>query len=102
MMWFVWGLVVEGAHVAGLDCDRTLGALLLAGIDTGSAADFAWRGHRRTRAEYYAADAAVERLLVERGLYLANDIDDAIAELHLLYRVREGRSPEQSRFPASS
>jgi hypothetical protein len=62
--------------------------LFLAGVATGCAANFAWRGHRRTRAEY-RPDAATAGLLRERGMQWACNMQDAAREVHALYRIRE-------------
>jgi hypothetical protein len=89
MMWFVWALQLEAAQAAWPDSEhRQLRALLLAAVATGCSANFAWRGHRRTRPEY-RADLATEQLLLERGLLWAADFDMAATEVHQLYRVRE-------------
>ncbi|HEY6176492.1 MAG TPA: hypothetical protein VIX73_18680, partial [Kofleriaceae bacterium] len=62
------------------------------GVATGCPANFAWRGHRRTRAEY-RGDAATHRLLRSRGLAWVGDLDAAAAEVHTLYRIREWGEP---------
>jgi hypothetical protein len=63
-------------------------ALMMAAVATGCAANFTWRGHRRTRPEYRADDDTARRL---RGLGLlwADDFEAARAEVHALYRIRE-------------
>jgi hypothetical protein len=63
-------------------------ALLLAGVATGCPANFAWRGHRRTRAEYQPNVETIS-LLRNRGLQWAADFESAAAEVHALYRIRE-------------
>jgi hypothetical protein len=89
LMWFAWALQLEAAQaVAGADAGHPRRALLLAGVATGCAADFAWRGHRRTRREY-ARDDRTARLLRERGRRWASDLEAAAAEVHALYRIRE-------------
>ena len=88
MMWFVWALQLEAAEVVADRSDAPTRALLLAGVATGCAANFAWRGHRRTRAEY-RADASTAALLRERGQRWALDFDAAAAEVHELFRIRE-------------
>lgn len=89
MMWFVWALQIETARVARPTGDRhDLWALLLAGVAVGSAANFALRGHRRTRPEY-RADAATRERLFRRGLRWADDLEAATAEVHDLFQIRE-------------
>jgi hypothetical protein len=94
VMWFAWALHLEAAStLAGSGGDHARRALMMAGVATGCAANFAWRGHRRTRAEY-RADAATHRLLRERGLAWAGDLDAGAAEVHALYRTREWGAPD--------
>lgn len=94
IMWFMWALELEAAQlIAGAANGGTLRALLLAGVAVGSAADFAWRGHRRTRPEY-AADAATARLLRARGAQWAPDFAASAREVHALYRIREWGSED--------
>jgi hypothetical protein len=88
MMWFVWALHLQAADLVGAPWDAPARALLLAGVATGSAANFAWRGHRRTRPEY-RADEATRDLLRERGLRWSTDFAAAGAEVHALFRLRE-------------
>ena len=90
-MWFAWALELEAAHaIAGdqssRDHDRR--ALLLAGVATGCAANFAWRGHRRTRAEYRPT-LQTASLLRKRGMRWATDFGAAASEVHSLFRIRE-------------
>ncbi len=51
IMWFAWALHLEAAHLlAGQDNGHARRTLQLAGVATACpAANFAWRGHRRTR-----------------------------------------------------
>ena len=63
-------------------------ALTLAGIAAGCPANFAWRGHRRARAEYQPDDETAGRLRT-LGLAWARDYDAASAEVRALYRLRE-------------
>lgn len=89
IMWFAWAFELEAAHAL----QRNPGpqprhSLLMAGVATGCAANFAWRGHRRTRPEY-RPDAATYALLQERGLRWAGDFEAAAHEVHCLYRIRE-------------
>ena len=93
IMWFAWSLHTEAAQILrGADARSDKGAarraLSLAGVAMACAAQFAWRGHRRTRPEY-RADAATARLLRERGLGWAGNFPAAAAEAHALYRIRE-------------
>lgn len=89
LMWFCWALHIEGANaIAGTDAGHARRALLLAGIATGCAANFAWRGHRRTRAEYHR-DAQTAAVLRQRGSRWALDFGSCVTEVHTLYRIRE-------------
>lgn len=89
LMWFAWCLELEGAHaIAGKDEGHARRALLLAGVAMGCAANFAWRGHRRTRPEY-SRNTKTAALLRRRGMQWANDFDAAAMEVHALYRIRE-------------
>ena len=92
-MWFMWALQLEGAQaLAGNDAGADRRALLLAGVAMGTAADFAWRGHRRTRREYIPGPAAAE-LLLRRGRCWATDLAAAAEEIHTLYQIREWGEP---------
>lgn len=94
LMWFAWSLQNEASHlIAGDDEGRARRALLLAGVATGCGANFAWRGHRRTRAEY-TTDTIPARLLRDRGMKWAGDIEAAAAEVHALFRIREWGSED--------
>ena len=89
MMWFVWALEVEAARAAGTnDAREDLHALVLAGVATGSAANFALRGHRRTRPEP-GTDISTRLLLRERGVAWAQDVEAAAEEVHQLFQIRE-------------
>jgi len=89
IMWFGWALQLEGADaILGPGAGHTRRGLMLAGAAIGCAANFAWRGHRRTRAEYVVAPST-EALLKRRGLELAADFDAAAREVHALFRIRE-------------
>jgi hypothetical protein len=89
IMWFAWALQIEAAHaIVGIDEGHVRRALMLAGVATGCAADFAWRGHRRTRAEYRQNSKTVN-LLRDRGVQWASDFRAASKEVHALYRIRE-------------
>ncbi|HEY2962255.1 MAG TPA: hypothetical protein VGJ37_07550 [Pyrinomonadaceae bacterium] len=99
IMWFAWALQLEAAHaidvntkskdsIAGRDVDHARRTLLIAGVATGCPADFAWHGHRRTRAEY-SANAQTMSLLRERGKQWASDFATSAAEVHALYKIRE-------------
>ena len=94
IMWFAWAVHLEAAHVnAGRDSDHARRALQLAGVAVGCPANFAWRGHRRTRAEYRKDDETA-RLLRERGMQWALEFEAASREVHALYRIREWGAPE--------
>lgn len=89
IMWFAWGFELDGAHVLMRAAEaRARHALQMAGVALGCAANFAWRGHRRTRPEYHP-DEATRALLFERGTRWACDFDAAAGEVHALYRIRE-------------
>lgn len=93
VMWFAWALHLEAAAaLAGRDAGHARRALMMAGVAMGCAANFAWRGHRRTR-RGYRRDAATHRALRERGLAWAGDLGAAAAEVHALYRIREWGEP---------
>jgi hypothetical protein len=88
-MWFAWAFHLEASRaVAGKDGEYARRALQLAGVATGAAANFAWRGHRRTRVEYQR-DEPTRELLRARGLRWALDFDKGAAEVHALFRIRE-------------
>ncbi len=88
IMWFGWALQLEGAEIVGPGAGHARRTLMLAGVAIGCAANFAWRGHRRTRPEYVAGpDTAA--LLRQRGLQWATDFQAAAGEVHSLFRIRE-------------
>lgn len=94
LMWFAWALQLEAAHsIARMDGEHPRRALLLAGVAIGCPANFAWRGHRRTRAEYTPESATVE-LLHKRGLKWANSFSEAAHEVYALFRIREWGSED--------
>jgi len=90
LMWFAWPLQNEAAReIAGPhDSEHARRSLMLSGIAIGCPGNFAWRGHRRTRAEYRPDDRTAA-LLLSRGRQWASDFDAAAAEIHALYRIRE-------------
>jgi hypothetical protein len=89
LMWFAWALVLEAAAlVCGHDGQEARRALLLAGVASGCPADFAWRGHRRTRPTY-SRGAATAALLRQRGMQWATDFAAGAEEVHALFRIRE-------------
>jgi hypothetical protein len=89
IMWFAWAVQLEAAHlISGSDDRQALRSLLLSGVAIGCPANFAWRGHRRTRSEYRRSEATA-RLLHERGMRWAADFDAAAEEVHALFRIRE-------------
>ncbi|HMG24012.1 MAG TPA: hypothetical protein VK607_21905 [Kofleriaceae bacterium] len=88
IMWFAWAMTLEVADAVRGAEGHARRALQLAGVATGCAANFAWRGHRRTRPEYRrGADTAAQLHL--RGLAWAGDLAAAAAEVRALYRIRE-------------
>jgi hypothetical protein len=90
IMWFAWALHLEAGHL--LDPHNAASerrrALMMAAVATGCAANFAWRGHRRTRPGYQP-DERTARTLRSLGLQWAQDIAAARDEVHALYRLRE-------------
>lgn len=91
LMWFAWALHTEAVETLVGRSDaagHARRALTLAGIASGCPANFAWRGHRRTRAEY-RPDAVTLSVLRARGQAWARDYDAAAAEVCALYRLRE-------------
>jgi hypothetical protein len=90
LMWFIWALQIEAAHaIAGShDPGYARRRLHLTGVAVGCPADFAWRGHRRTRPEY-SPSAETVALLRERSATWLNDLQAAANEIHALYRFRE-------------
>lgn len=94
IMWFAWSLQLEGAHaVIGKDEGHARRSLLLAGVASGCPANFAWRGHRRTRAEY-SPDAATREVLRKKGMTWVKDFEGAAKEIHALFRIREWGTDE--------
>jgi hypothetical protein len=88
IMWFAWAMHTEAAELLDADKGHARRALTLAGVATGCAANYAWLGHRRTRAEY-ARDEATVALLRLRGTTWAGDFRAAAEEVHKLFRIRE-------------
>ena len=89
IMWFAWALATEAADALDQRGERTeLHALILAGVAVGCAANFAWRGHRRTRSEY-RPDTSTAELLRRRGMAWASNMSLAVEEVHALFRIRE-------------
>jgi hypothetical protein len=88
LMWFAWALHLEASELLSGTARAPRRALQLAGVALGCAANFAWRGHRRTRPEYRAETATVE-LLLERGLAWTSDFAAGRREVHELFRIRE-------------
>jgi hypothetical protein len=89
LMWFAWAFHLEASRaIAGQDEEDERRRIQLAGVAVGAAANFAWRGHRRTRSEYRRDDDTLA-LLRERGSGWALDFDKGAAEVHALYRIRE-------------
>lgn len=88
IMWFCWAMHTEAAQAICADHAEPRRALQVAGVAIGCSANFAWRGHRRTRPEY-KPDAATIALLRQRGLLWATDFAAAADEVHALFRIRE-------------
>lgn len=89
LMWFAWALHLEAARlIVGTDGEHPRRSLQMAGIAVGCPANFAWRGHRRTRSEYIPGEQTAS-LLRQRGLRWATDFDAGASEVHALYRIRE-------------
>jgi hypothetical protein len=90
IMWFAWAVHLEAADIIARQHneDHARRALQLAGIATGCAANFAWRGHRRTRSEYGRDDRTAISLR-ERGMQWASDFEAGAREVHALFRIRE-------------
>lgn len=89
IMWFAWALQIEAAQViAKADQQHPRRNLQLSGIATGCPANFAWKAHRRTRAEYKAT-LDTRKLLMERGMKWATDFNECSKEVHALYQIRE-------------
>lgn len=89
LMWFAWALQIEAAHsIVGIDEGHARRTLLLAGVATGCAANFAWGGHRRTRRDYQP-NAETANLLCHRGMRWASDFKASAEEVHALYQIRE-------------
>jgi hypothetical protein len=90
LMWFAWAFHLQAAQLLdGQSKETARRALQMAGIATGCAANFAWRGHRRTREEYLGKDAETVRLLRERGMGWAKDFEAGAGEVRALFRIRE-------------
>lgn len=89
IMWFAWALQMEAAFtIVQHDEQHARRNLLLSGVAIGCPANFAWKGHRRTRIEY-TPTLETKELLIERGMKWANDFEEAQNEVHALYRIRE-------------
>jgi hypothetical protein len=89
VMWFAWAFEIEAAHVAKCNGgEDPVHSLLMTGVVTGCAANFAWRGHRRTRAEYQPT-METRDLLRRRALRWRSDVQAAADEARALYRIRE-------------
>jgi hypothetical protein len=89
IQWFAWAVQIEGAHaIVGADARHPMRTLMLAGVASGCAANFTWRGHRRTRAEY-SPGPETAALIRDRAGAWATDFGAASAEVHALYRIRE-------------
>jgi hypothetical protein len=95
IMWFAWALHTQASMLLGDLAGHARRTLMLAGVFAGCAANFAWRGHRRTRDEY-TASSETRRLLRERAHEFQSRPDALIDEIGALYRIREwGASIEE-------
>lgn len=92
IMWFAWAMQIEATERLASKEGQARRALSLAGVAIGCPANYAWRGHRRTRPEYMREDATLA-LLRTRGEAWACDFEAAAAEVHALYRIREWGHP---------
>jgi hypothetical protein len=89
LMWFAWAIHLAAADILDPSPrDTARRALMMAGIASGCPANFAWRGHRRTRTEY-RADPATACLLRHRGSRWAVDLESGHDEVRALFRIRE-------------
>jgi len=89
IMWFTWALQIEAAQrIVRTDSKDLRRSLMLAGAVVGCSANFAWRGHRRTRTEYHC-DTATIALLLDRGLRWVLNFELCVKEVHALYQIRE-------------
>ena len=91
VMWFAWALHLEATQILASPGDAVgdrRRALMMAAVATGCAANFTWRGHRRTRPGYRADDDTARHLRT-LGLLWADDFESARDEVHALYRIRE-------------
>jgi hypothetical protein len=87
--WFAWALHIEACFaLIEIDAQHPRRSLMLGGIATGCPVDFAWQGHRPTRAEY-RRDATTVALLHRRGMKWATDFDAAREEVHALFLIHE-------------
>ncbi len=96
LMWFAWALQIEAADLMAKNYDEQQHArrnLFLAGIAVGCPANFAWKGHRRTREEY-SATLQTKKLLLEQGMKWTTNFEEASKEVHALFRIREWGSDE--------
>lgn len=88
IMWFAWALHTQASMLLGDSEGQARRALMLAGVFAGCAANFAWRGHRRTRPEYTASNET-RLLLREQAHQLLSRPEALIDEIGALYRIRE-------------
>jgi hypothetical protein len=88
-VWFACALHIEAVHaVYGVDEEHDRRSLMLAGLAVGCSADFVWRGHRQSRAEY-SRDFQTAYLLRNMGVEWAGNFAAACKEVHALFRIRE-------------
>jgi hypothetical protein len=95
IQWFAWALLLEAADLLDRSGDgHSRRTLMLAGVASGCALNYATRGHRRTRHEY--ADGPDAAFVVQsRARLWATDFTAAANEVHALYRIREWGDPPQ-------
>jgi hypothetical protein len=87
--WFAWALHIEACFaLIEVDAQHPRRSLMLAGVATGCPVDFAWQGHRPTRAEY-RRDATTVAVLHRKGMRWATDFEAARDEVHALFCIAE-------------
>ena len=88
IMWFVWALQLELAHLNAPEVDAPRRALVMAGVASGCPAHYVKRADRRTRTEYDSSERTTV-ILRDRATRWSQSMDAATHEVHALYRVRE-------------
>lgn len=91
IMWFGWAVHLECASlVAPSNADaQALRCSMMAGVALGCSFDFAFRGRRRTRKQYVAADANAAARIWTRAHECVHDFALAAKEVRELFRIRE-------------